>query len=161
MSEVKPHEKVLWEDNPFWLNFFWHIIILLILDVIGIISSFVIGSFVINQIIPFALFITFTICLVVLGFWAFIQIVKWKSIHYMIKQDEIIFEKGIITKEKLTILVDKIEFYRVNINLVDRLWGTGDILIFTGEEQDVPEATLHDVDHVKKVEEVIKTILSA
>jgi uncharacterized membrane protein YdbT with pleckstrin-like domain len=158
MSDEK--EKVLWEDNPFWLNYFIHVIILIIIDLAGIITGFVVGQYV-DQLIGLILLITFAIVLFVLLGWLLVQYFKWKSIHYIIKQDEIIFEKGIIAKNILTIMVDKIEFYKLKRSLIDRFWGTGDILIYTGEEESEAEAVLNDIDNVKKVEEILKTVLSA
>ena len=146
-------EKLLWSSNPFWLKYFWHIIILLIVNLVCLIIGFTISMF--------WIIVVTAIAFIVLGCWILIQMWKWKRIKYQIYSDEIVFIKGIITKDKLNILVDKIEFYRIKISLTDRLFGTGDILIFTGEEQDEPEATLSDVDNVKKVEGILKQILNA
>ncbi|MHA1270565.1 MAG: PH domain-containing protein [Candidatus Helarchaeota archaeon] len=152
-------EKLLWSDNPFWLNYFIHVLILIIIDIIGLVVGFVIGPS--NQLLGFSLVLTFSIILIVLGIWLIIQLVKWKSITYFIYQDQIVISRGILNKNQLTILADKIEFYKLKITLIDRIWGTGDIKIYTGEEESKAEAVLNDVSNVKKVENILKQVLNA
>ena len=151
MSDAK--HKLLWEDNPYYMKYFWFIILFFILDLIGLIISFALSIL--------WLLIICSVAGVILTIWFIIQLIRWKSIHYSIYQDEIIIKKGIISVVKLSILVDKIEFYKIRITLVDRLWRTGDVLIYTGEEDTAPEAVINDVSNIKNVEQIIKQILSA
>ncbi|MHA1232518.1 MAG: PH domain-containing protein [Candidatus Helarchaeota archaeon] len=152
-------EKLLWSDNPFWLKYFGHVLVLVIIDIIGIVIAFAIGPT--NPTLAFGLLVTFGIILLALCVWLIIQLFKWKSIKYEIWDDQIVIIKGIINKDKTIILADKIEFYKVKISLSDRIWGTGDIQIYTGEEEQEAEATIKDVSNIKKVEEIIKNILNA
>jgi len=157
MNENK--EKLLWEDNPFYLNYFWWVIILAILDIVGFVFAFIFGS--VDQVFGITLLIVAAIAGIVIVILLIIQFVKWKSIHYSIYEDEVVLSRGIISKTKLSVQTDKIEFYQLTRTLVDRLWGTGNIKIYTGEEQEKAEAVLHDIDNVKKVEAILKEVLSA
>ncbi|MHA1311044.1 MAG: PH domain-containing protein [Candidatus Helarchaeota archaeon] len=156
---MSSEEKLLWSDNPFWLNYFIHVLILIIIDICGLVAGFFLGQY--NQLLGFSLILTFSIVLLVLGIWLIIQLFKWKSVTYFIYDDKIVISKGIINKDMINVMVDKIEFYKVKKSLIDRIWGTGDIQIYTGEEVgNEAEAVLRDVSNIEKVEDILKTVLS-
>ena len=96
---MSSEEKLLWSDNPFWLNYFIHVLILIIIDICGLVAGFFLGQY--NQLLGFSLILTFSIVLLVLGIWLIIQLFKWKSVTYFIYDDKIVISKGIINKDMI------------------------------------------------------------
>ncbi|MFX1536208.1 MAG: PH domain-containing protein [Promethearchaeota archaeon] len=146
MSDSKP----LLQTKPYWVKFLWYFVPLYIIDIIGIF----LGIF--NQI----LLIGGLVAAIGLLIWLLAEIIVWNSIEYEIYKNRIVIKKGIINIEKIIVRNEKIEYYKIAISLLDRIFGTGNILLFTSQIETEPEAILHDFPNIKEAEELLKEILS-
>ena len=88
--------------------------------------------------------------LVILLIWY----VRIKSTKLSITDNDILLEKGLLSKARLEVSIEKVRTISVNQTFIDRIFGVGDIAIFTAG--DLPEIKEKGLPDPNKIREIIK-----
>lgn len=102
-------------------------------------------------------FIIFVIFVVML--WVIYDLIKWYSKKYILTNQRIISQDGLIRRKKSSIVYDKIEDITIFQNLSSRLVSAGTIHIYGGHDE--MHVVLEDVPNPDDIEEEINNLMSA
>ena len=80
--------------------------------------------------------------------------IKIKGTKLSITENDILLEKGLLSKERLEISIDKVRTISVKQTFLDRIFGVGEIAVFTAG--DLPEITEKGLPDPNKIREIIK-----
>ena len=126
---VAQNEKVLWKGHPkFWPFIIGHFIGVFIAAFIGIfflILRGLSGSFSIFSLVGGAVG-SALISAIVSRF-------VWSVTYYAITDKRVIFQRGIIGRDFTFVDFDKIQNATVNVGLIDKIFNTGTIQIYSGK----------------------------
>ncbi|MHA1263600.1 MAG: PH domain-containing protein [Candidatus Helarchaeota archaeon] len=144
---MEAQEKVLWESHAFfWRYFFWLIFAYIFFTIVLIAS-----------ILVWILWIIAVIAYGILAIPLILQFIKWKSLFYKITDERIIIRTGILNIHERSIILEKIENFEMKRTLIDRLFNTGDIILYTDGES--AEGVLYDVPNILAVEQILTDLL--
>lgn len=87
--------------------------------------------------------------LVLLGWYA-----KTKIDHLVIKEDELVWTHGLLSKQYTEIHMSKVRTVRVAQSLMQRIMGAGDIAVFTSGDE--PEVVIRGLPYPDRVREIVK-----
>ena len=79
--------------------------------------------------------------------------VKTRSEKLTITTEDLLYERGILSKSRSELRLSSIRSVRVHQSLAQRMFGTGDIEVFTAG--DVPEVTVKGIPDPNEVRELI------
>jgi len=80
--------------------------------------------------------------------------IKIKGTKLSITENDILLEKGLLSKERLEISIEKVRTVSVKQTFLDRIFGVGEIAVFTAG--DLPEITEKGLPDPNKIREIIK-----
>jgi len=145
-------EKVEWEGKPKKSVYLFDLFFGTTL-VIGIVSLFVYFSS--NRDL-----IYFAPLLWVIGI--VLGLIRYRVTHYAITNKRIILQKGIIGRDFKSIDYDKVQDVSVNVGLIDKMFGTGKIIISNGsvivDSRNNSLATSSLLNSIESPYELLKTI---
>ncbi|MDI6645098.1 MAG: PH domain-containing protein [Methanobacteriaceae archaeon] len=166
-TEYHTREKVLFETKP---NFFIGtksalikvIIIILILYFSGTIIQLAVRlqNNIINMIqIPLVQWITIILYLIIflLVIWVIWNLLAWNSTIYKLTNYRVIVKKGLIRKSKAFIHYEKIQDINITQTIMEKIFSSGDILIFGGHEN--TRIIMENVPNPDKVENMINDLI--
>ncbi len=166
-KEIRSGEKILFETRP---RFFMYlksalikfIILILIIYLFGLVVSVTasIQNFIINYIqIPLVFSVTIILLLLILALilWIIWDLFSWKYTVYTLTNQRVIFQRGIIRKNKTYMHYNKIQDISVSQGIIERLISSGDIEIFGGHER--TRLILNDIPNPTKVEDMINQMI--
>jgi len=166
-KNVRSGEEILFETRPNFLMYLKSAIIkFIILIVIIYLFSFVISTavsiqnFIISYVqIPLVYSITLILLLLILFvvLWIIWDVLSWKYTTYTLTNYRVIFQNGVIRKNKTYMHYDKIQDINVSQGILERLISSGDIAIFGGHER--TRLILNDIPDPKKVEDMINRMI--
>ena len=166
-KEVRSGEKILFETRPNFVMYLKSAVIKFIaLIIIIYIFRFVmtaaatIQDFIINFVkVPLveATTIILLLLMLILILWIIWDLLSWKYTTYTLTNYRVIFEKGIIRKDKTYMHYDKIQDINVSQGIIERLISSGDISIYGGHER--TRLILNDIPNPKKVEDMINRMI--
>jgi uncharacterized membrane protein YdbT with pleckstrin-like domain len=81
------------------------------------------------------------------------RLTDWLTSHFVVTSDRIIHRKGLIAKSSMEIPLEAINDVRFEQGVIDRMIGAGTLVI-----QSASESGRQDFSHIRKPEEVQKTI---
>jgi len=100
--------------------------------------------------IAIALIFVFGLGLIILIFWY----LRTKATKVTVTSDEILYEKGLMSKERIDLQIDKVKSLKVKQGFFDRIFGVGDIEIYT--TGDIPEFIVHSMPKPQRLRDSIK-----
>jgi uncharacterized membrane protein YdbT with pleckstrin-like domain len=100
--------------------------------------------------IAVGLIAVFGLGLVILLLWY----LRVKATKLTITTDEILYEKGLMGKERIDLDTAKVKTIKVNQSFFDRIFGIGNIEIYT--TGDVPEFVVSSMPDPNKIRDIIK-----
>jgi len=109
--------------------------------------------------LPLAQIVTwiFLITILILIIKSIIDLISWKYTRYILTDQRIIIQHGIIRKEISYIYYDKIVDVVFSQNLLERLMSAGDIQIFGGHEH--TPIVLENAPNPQKIDELINQMM--
>jgi len=84
-------------------------------------------------------------------FWLLLWYIRTKMDHLVIKDDEIVWTHGLLSKEYTEIAQSSIRTVRVQQTLLQRIMGAGDVLVFTAG--DAPEVVIRGLPNPDLIRE--------
>lgn len=97
--------------------------------------------------------------MVLSAFWMISRYGRWLTTHFVITNRRVIFRTGLLTKRGIEIPVDRVNTVHFNQSVLERLVGTGDLLIESGGETGQQRFT--DIRQPDRVQRVIHAEMDA
>lgn len=166
-KEVRSREKILFETRP---RFFMYLksalikFIILILIIYFFMPIMTVAASIQNYIINFlriplveATVYILLLLMLILILWIIWDLLSWKYTTYTLTNSRVIFQKGIIRKNKTYMHYDKIQDITFSQGIIERLISSGDIAIFGGHDR--TRLILNDIPNPTKVEDMINRMI--
>jgi uncharacterized membrane protein YdbT with pleckstrin-like domain len=154
---IEPREKVIWKDKPKYAPYMTApVVISVILLIIGIIFAF--GS---GNVLGFLGALLIVIIILVIAHLSF------NVTHYAITNKRLIYQKGIIGRDFISVDYDKVQNASVSVGLIGLIFKTGNVKVFTGKMQTIHSqhgsrtVPVHDTfRHIEKPYDILKEVQS-
>lgn len=166
-KDIRSGEKILFETKPRFFMFLKSAIIKFIALIVVIyifryvmtvaasIQNFIIRYVQVPLVEATTLILLFLIFILIL--WIIWDVLSWEYTSYTLTNYRVIFEKGVIRKNKSYIHYNKIQDVNVSQGIIERLISSGDIAIYGGHEN--TRLVLNDIPDPKKVENMINQMI--
>ena len=86
--------------------------------------------------------------------WLLIWYIKIKSIKVSVTNNDILVERGLLRKNRKELAIDKIRTVEVDQGFVDRIFGVGEVSVFTAGDQ--PEIVVVGLPDPNRIRELVK-----
>lgn len=148
--------KVLYEANPSLLRTHpFATVLLVVLLLAGIVLAIASGAVSASIGLPAQVVGLAGIAVVAVAFiWLLVWYVATKMDHLAIKEDEIVWSHGLISKQYTEINFSSVRTTRVQQSLIQRILNAGDVMIFTAGDQ--PELYIRGLPEPNRVRELIQ-----
>ena len=148
--------RVLYEANPALLRIHpFATVLLIILLLAGVALAIVSGVVAASLGLPAQVVGLAGIVLAAVGFvWLLIWYVSTKMDHLEIRDDEIVWSHGLISKQYTEISMSSVRTTRVTQTLMQRIMDAGDVMIFTSGDQ--PELYVRGLPEPQRIRELIQ-----
>jgi len=166
-KNIRSGEEVLFETRPNFLMYLKSAVIkfIILIVIIYLFRSVMstaadVQNFIINYVqIPLVYSVTVILLLLILFFvlWIVWDVLSWKYTTYTLTNYRVIFQKGVIRKNKTYMHYDKIQDINVSQGILERIVSSGDIAIFGGHEH--TRLVLNDIPDPVKVEDMINRMI--
>ena len=99
--------------------------------------------------------ITFVICLLSIVLWPILLIWRIRAISskILITDEAVQYERGLLSKTRVDLRIDRIRTVRVRQGVVQRMLGAGDVSVYTAGDE--PEVVIGGVKDPHKVRELL------
>ncbi|CAM3374517.1 PH domain-containing protein [Nocardioides dubius] len=97
--------------------------------------------------------VVWLVALVVIVWWVVRPTLSWMTTTYTFTNRRLMFRSGLIAKEGRTIPLNRISGVDFEINVTDRIFGCGTLVVSDASEQGRVE--LHDIPRVEEVQKVV------
>jgi len=91
--------------------------------------------------------------LVVALVWGLWRFVNWRSIHFVVTNDRLIYRHGVFAKSGIQIPLERVNNVIFHQGIVERIFGAGDLIIESAGESG--QQRFADVNHPDQVQNVI------
>ncbi len=95
--------------------------------------------------------------LVILLLWTLWDFISWKNTSYILTNQRVIIQRGLISKKRYYIHYDKIEDIAVYQSFFERLLSSGDIVLFSGHEN--TRMIIRNVPNPNQMEQEINMLM--
>lgn len=106
----------------------------------------------IGFIISLALIFSFGVGILILLAWY----LSCRGSYLKIEDGDMLFEKGILSKNRIEISISKIRSVRVNQSFFQRMFDVGTVEVYTAGDN--PELTINGIPHPNEVRTLVKEI---
>jgi uncharacterized membrane protein YdbT with pleckstrin-like domain len=149
--------NVLYEANPSLLRTHPFGTVLLVLQLLaGIVIAIASGGIAASLGLPAQVIGILGIAAVVVAFvWLLAWFVATKMDHLVIKDDEIVWSHGLISKQYTEINLSSVRTTRVIQSLMQRIMDAGDVMIFTSGDQ--PELFIRGLPEPGRIRDLLQS----
>ncbi|MGI5221232.1 PH domain-containing protein [Nocardia sp. CA-290969] len=145
---LAPDEELILHTHPHWKMLLWPVIIL----IAGTALAGFLGGLVWRTVDPpmrtVALLAILAIWLAVLAWRSVAPILDWKSTHFIVTDRRVLVREGVLTHSGLDIPMSRISSVQFRHGLVDRMFGTGELIIGSSSEEPLEYADIPNVEQV-------------
>jgi uncharacterized membrane protein YdbT with pleckstrin-like domain len=127
-------EEVVLDVHPHWLFFTEPVLMGLGLLVLAIILAATVGSGILTDLA--------LIGVVVALAWGLWRLVTWRSTHFVITSDRLIYRSGVLAKRGIQIPVERVNNVNFKQGILERMLGAGDLLVESAGENGQQRGTL-------------------
>jgi uncharacterized membrane protein YdbT with pleckstrin-like domain len=131
--------------HPHWLFFAEPALALAGVVIVAIVLAVAVGNATLN--------IVMGILIVVVLLWAGWRAITWKTTHFVITTDRLIYRSGVFAKRGIQIPIERVNNVNFHQGLLERVGGAGDLLVESAGEDGQQRFT--DVRHPDRVQNLI------
>lgn len=150
-------QKVLYEANPSLLRMRpFTTVLLVILLLAGVVIAIASRPVSASTALPAQVVGGTGIVIVAVAFvWLLAWYISTKMDHLVIKEDEIVWSHGLMSKQYTEISLSSVRTTRINQTLIQRVMDAGDVMIFTAGDQ--PELYVRGLPEPNRIRELIQS----
>lgn len=153
-ESLSPGEEVKLHLHPHWIVMiaptFWTVV-----AVAGVIAGVIVLPATAGANV--ALVAIGAVALTIFLWLAFAPFVVWRSTHYVFTTKQVLFRKGVFSREERGIPLNKVNDVRSNQNLLERLLGCGTLTAESAGEHG--QSVLEDIPGVTRVMNTLKELV--
>jgi uncharacterized membrane protein YdbT with pleckstrin-like domain len=138
-------EDIVLDVHPHWLFFADPALTLAGLIILTIVLAVAVGSAALN----IAMLILIVIALV----WALWRLLTWRTTHFVITTDRLIYRSGVFAKRGIQIPLERVNNVNFKQGVLERIVGAGDLLVESAGEDGQQRFT--DVRHPDRIQNII------
>jgi uncharacterized membrane protein YdbT with pleckstrin-like domain len=138
------NEEIVVDVHPHWLFFAEPGLTVLGLLVVWIIAASTVGG---------ALSAVVAILIALAIIWFLWRLVTWRSTHFVITNDRLIYRSGVLAKRGIQIPLERVNNVNFKQGILERILGAGDLLVESAGEDGQQHFT--DVRHPDQLQNVI------
>jgi len=138
-------EEVVLDVHPHWLFFTEPVLMGLGLLVVAIILAATVGSGILTNLA--------LIGVVVALLWGLWRLVTWRSTHFVITSDRLIYRSGVLAKRGIQIPIERVNNVNFKQGILERVLGAGDLLVESAGQDGQQRFT--DVRHPDQIQNII------
>ena len=146
MEELYSENPAMFRNHPFRFTF-----LVLLIPVFGA-AAVSLGGDPANTALATASVAVLGAALLILMFWY----VQTKAAKLSITKEHILYEVGLLSKTRTDIDVDNIRSVKVNQPFIKRIFGVGNIKIYTSGDE--PEIVVEGLPHPNRIRELIQQL---
>ena len=90
--------------------------------------------------------------------WAIINLLSWKYTEYVLTNQRIITQRGILNKKRAYVYYEKIEDVSIYQSFLERILSSGDVEVYSGHDN--THIVLEDVPHPEIIEDKINEMMN-
>lgn len=145
---LAPDEELILHTHPHWKMLFWPIITLIVATALaGFLGGLVWRTT--EDTVRTALLLTILVVWLLILAWRCVSpIVSWKSTHFIVTDRRVLVREGVLTHSGIDIPMSRISSVQFQHGLVDRMFGTGALIIGSSSEEPLEYADIPDVERV-------------
>lgn len=148
-DELAPEEELLLHRHPHWK--------MLIVPVMVFLVAIAVCAFLAALVRNQSWSSPAWIALAVLGFIAIVAftilpVLRWRTTHFVLTDRRVIIRQGMLTRTGLDIPMTRINSVRFRHGLLDRMLGTGTLIIESASDEPLE---FDDIPHVEKVHSLL------
>lgn len=139
--QLRANEEIKIQSEIHWISFLnagaWSVFMLMMMSAQINSGGLSLMAFVVNLILTFGpiLFV----------------FLKNKNKHYIITNQRLYVEEGVLSKVKVDISFDKINDLTIKQKFIQRIFGAGDIIVMTGNDSSTNLTSVANVDRFKEL----------
>jgi uncharacterized membrane protein YdbT with pleckstrin-like domain len=143
-------EDIVLDTHPHWLFFAEPALSFIVLVVLTVVFAVEIGNTVLNWIMVILLILTFL--------WFAWRSLTWRTTHFVITTDRLIYRSGVFAKRGIQIPIERVNNVNFRQGVLERIVGAGDLLVESAGEDGQQRFT--DVRHPDVVTNIIHAQLN-
>ena len=128
--QLNDDEEVFVDLHPHWLHFLAPVLTLLAAFALGVVSVRFEADSILRTIFGWLSIGAIALSAV----WLIGRAITWSTIHFVVTDHRIIYRSGWLTKTGMDIPLDRVNNVMIRQRLLDRLFGTGDLVIESASE---------------------------
>jgi uncharacterized membrane protein YdbT with pleckstrin-like domain len=138
-------EDIVVDVHPHWLFFAEPALTVVIIAILTIVLAATVGNATLN--------IVMLILLVVALLWAGWRTLTWRTTHFVITTDRLIYRSGVFAKRGIQIPLERVNNVNFKQGVLERIVGAGDLLVESAGEDGQQRFT--DVRHPDRIQNII------
>lgn len=132
---LAPDEELILHTHPHWKMLFWPIVTLIVVTAVAGFLGGLVWRTADESWRSIALLAVLVVWLLVLAWRSIAPIVTWKSTHFIVTDRRVLVREGVMTHTGIDIPMSRISSVQFRHGLVDRMFGTGELIIGSSSEE--------------------------
>lgn len=150
---LAPEEHLLLHRHKHWKTVVGAIIVGILTTGVGIFLLMLILNWDVSSTMRWIVGIALgVVWLLVFVWWTIAPLVRWATTHFAITNRRLIFRTGVFTKTGIDIPLARINSVQFRHELVDRMFGTGTLIVESASDEPLE---FDDIPHVEKVHRML------
>ncbi|NUP27074.1 MAG: PH domain-containing protein [Nocardia sp.] len=145
---LAPDEELILHTHPHWKMLFWPIVTLIVVTAVAGFLGGLVWRTADESWRSIALLAVLVVWLLILAWRSIAPIVGWKSTHFIVTDRRVLVREGVMTHTGIDIPMTRISSVQFRHGLVDRMFGTGELIIGSSSEEPLEYSDIPDVERV-------------
>lgn len=145
---LAPDEKLILHTHPHWKMLLWPIVTLIVATAVAGFLGGLVWRAADPGIRSVLLLVVLVVWLLVLAWRCLGPVLSWKTTHFIVTDRRVLVRAGIVTHSGIDIPMSRISSVQFRHGLVDRVFGTGELIIGSSSEEPLEYADIPKVEQV-------------
>ncbi|WP_328391181.1 PH domain-containing protein [Nocardia sp. NBC_00416] len=145
---LAPDEELILHTHPHWKMLFWPIVTLIVATALAGFLGGLVWRTTDQTMRSVLLLVVLVVWLLILAWRSVSPIVSWKSTHFIVTDRRVLVREGVMTHSGIDIPMSRISSVQFRHGLVDRMFGTGELIIGSSSEEPLEYSDIPDVEQV-------------
>jgi uncharacterized membrane protein YdbT with pleckstrin-like domain len=145
---LAPDEELILHTHPHWKMLFWPVVTLIVATAAAGFLGGLVWRTIDQTMRSVLLLLVLAGWLLILAWRSVSPIVSWKSTHFIVTDRRVLVRAGVLTHSGIDIPMSRISSVQFRHGLVDRMFGTGELIIGSSSEEPLEYSDIPDVERV-------------
>ncbi|MEU1985448.1 PH domain-containing protein [Nocardia sp. NPDC019395] len=145
---LAPDEELILHTHPHWKMLLWPVATLIVGTALAGFLGGLVWRTTEEMMRSVLLLLILAIWLAVLIWRSIAPIMDWKSTHFIVTDRRVLVREGVLTHSGIDIPMSRISSVQFRHGLVDRMFGTGELIIGSSSEEPLEYSDIPNVERV-------------